>query len=536
VRQTTSSSHDFQPTILGKRGAFPQRHLPAPLPKNREESEQMYDISAKKLMRQGYHIGSKYTEAALTDVIETQNVDKGIPKRILNYKEVILGPADIKDIGGLNFNSSPGLPFSQTDFAKEARALGITGKHPWFPRDANGDIDFEDKYTLAVQAQVNRIIRAAKEGKRIESLAVYKGSLKSELRTLDKVRNKQVRLFAVGPMALMIATKMYYGAWVAHTMATRPHGEIAVGTNAYSEWEKLEEWLESNGSAWLALDFKNYDGSALRAILSMIHRCASAWYDDGPEAALIRSILNEYHTSSIWELDGYIVQMDKSLPSGMYLTAIGNSFQGMMLWRIAYMIAKEEAGLVAECSTFKDFCAFINYGDDMMGTINPKGADGRICTWFNGTIIAEILGRYGYVITDINKNLEVPPFIAKDEVSFLKRTFRRHEGLVVAPLDKETIERIPLWWHESSPLTSDEDLKTRIRGCQIEAWAHGHDYWNYFTDTIRRHLVASNKPLHFLFDERTCHEFWYEQRHNPTKVKTEGKPFGTYDIGDFVFE
>lgn len=471
------------------------------------------------------NIPSVLIDKALADIVKLDaSFESGVARRVLTFEEAVEGVNGEAYLGGLNMASSPGVPLINTKTYKEGIARGLKGKRPFFPTKEDGTVNFSAPEVHEVRSIVDNILSLAKDNIRSEELATYVGSLKSELRPMEKVRTEKTRLFAAGPLALMICSKMYNGAWVAHQMKGRPNIETQVGVNAYGEWHELEQWMDANGDNWLALDFKDYDGSANKAVLSTISTRSSAWYCGSKEDERVRDVLNEYNTSAHWSLDGYHVLMDKTLPSGLFLTAIGNSHQGAMLWRIVYMILKARQGKAEECDTFKDHCALANYGDDVCGTV-----DDDIKDWYNGETIASTLRDYGYTITGADKSLIVPKFIDKHDATFLKRSFRKRDGIPVAPLDKATIERIPMWRHSTSPLDHQEDLRNRIRGSQIEAWAHGPDYFIYFTVTVRDKLRELGFPDYTLSDA-ACRDFWFTQWSKPTVVTGVGKPFGAKDI------
>jgi hypothetical protein len=187
-------------------------------------------------------------------------------RRVLTYEEAVQGAND-DYMTSVNRLTSPGIPYSlQRD--------GKPGKTKWL--GSNENFDFVSKDSLIMQNDVKNLINDCKKG--IIRGVYCSDTLKDEKRDLEKVAVGKTRVFSACPVHFVLAFRQYFLGFSAWCMHNRIDNEIAVGTNQYSlDWNKIALRLQEKGSAVIAGDFSNFDGSLnaqiLWAILEIVNEC-----------------------------------------------------------------------------------------------------------------------------------------------------------------------------------------------------------------------------------------------------------------------
>lgn len=359
----------------------------------------------------------------------------------LSDRETVMGRSGDEFIGSLTRTTSPGYPH----VFKAPRHM--PGKSYWFGNDDDFKMDEEPaKEMLGLTALK---IQRAKQGQR--TMSIYTDTLKDEKRPNEKVDRGDTRLFSAAPLEVVLAVRKYYLGALAYIMHNHVENGIAVGINPHSyKWDRLAHHLQSKGQKIVAGDFSNYDGSLNATILRKCNWIFNEMYDDGPENRLIRDVLFEDVVSSHHICGDKVYQWNKSLPSGVPLTAVLNSIYNLVSMR---MVWRMETGRTM--MEFNKHVWMIAYGDD--NVINIADC---VASEFNQTVMARGYERIGMKYTDESKTGVSDQFRTLDQVSFLKRYFRYSNdlGRYVAPLEVDSITEMFNWYHKTgTPLKSLAD-------------------------------------------------------------------------------
>ena len=346
--------------------------------------------------------------------------------RIYTLDESIFGLEYDMDFGSVNSSTSAGWPSNVSgvrDLKKELFSYEY------------GSVE-QDIVKDAISIKVNEIITKARNNTRM--FHVFTDNLKDELRELHKVKSGSTRLFSGAPFEYLLAFRMYFGAFGLWFMKNRILNGSAIGVNPYSsEWNAIAKRLLRHGPDNLgAGDYEKYDGSqkALVHLLMLYH--INKWYDDGPENAMIRSILWMEVYNSRHIVDGLIYEWIGGLGSGHPFTIIINTIYGHFNIRYCWYIA------IGSLTLFDTNMYAIVQGDDLAYSVSDLFKDR-----FNDIVISERIKEVGMVYTNEAKDGTLVALRSLVNIEFLKRgfVFDESENLWIAPLRLQSILKMVDW-------------------------------------------------------------------------------------------
>jgi hypothetical protein len=236
---------------------------------------------------------------------------------LLTFEEACTTREGLK-LKPINKTTSPGYPYS----------LHTTqGKKAFF--GAGDTFEYTSEECVALRDRVDHVIDMAKNGVRLAHVCT--DFLKDEVRPHAKVDAVQSRVISGSPLDYVVACRVYFGAFMAACFRHNIETGLAPGINPYCDWWRVaNHLLGSNRTKCFDGDFKRFDASQQPYILWAILDFINRWYDDGEENAQVRRVLwmdlvHSRHLTGIGSQLKYIVQWNKSLPSGHPLTTIVNS-------------------------------------------------------------------------------------------------------------------------------------------------------------------------------------------------------------------
>jgi hypothetical protein len=417
--------------------------------------------------------------------------DVNVYKRVLSYEEAVMGAND-DYMTAVNRLTSPGMPYAQ-------QRDGRTGKTKWL--GCNELFDFESKAALEMQKDVKNLIADCQNG--IIRGVYCSDTLKDERRELAKVHKP--RVFSACPVHFVLAFRQYFLGFSAWCMHNKIDNEIGVGTNQYSlDWHKIALRLQTKGSAVIAGDFSNFDGSLNAQILWSIFDIVDSWYDDGEINRSIRLGLWSHvvHSTHIFEDNVYM--WTHSQPSGNPFTVIINSLYNSIVMRMSWQITMKTHGK-AGMDKFNKYVSMISYGDD-----NALNISSEVLEAFNQQTIADALASIAHTYTDEGKTGEIIKSRTISEINFLKRGFKYSSELqrYVAPLEERVIYEMVNWTRNT--IDPDEILMTNVQTAAREMALHGKLKFDNFCKEIRQIEGSFRLPPQIL----TYGEYVYDMRMN----------------------
>jgi hypothetical protein len=190
-----------------------------------------------------------------------------------------------------------------------------------------------------------------------------------------------------------------------------------------------------------------------------------------------------------------------SNPSGHALTVIINSLVNSIYIRVAFL------RIFGNLDAFNRMVRLMTYGDDNVVSVHRD-----IQREFNFTTVRKALAIDGIIITTAQKSIEDIDFVPKEEISFLKRSWRplevNGETIYLAPLEPQSISNM-LILQKRDNLQDEDRCVSVLLASALEAFHHGEAFYN-------KHVADC---------EECVREFKLQEW---LMAKTEGRGFDTF--------
>jgi hypothetical protein len=375
--------------------------------------------------------------------------------RPLTEFEAIMGVSGT-DIGGIDLNTSVGPPFNR-------------------PKKNFIKLDHDTKvceYAPCIADTFRVIDEHLDRNEAVSQVCNY--VLKDEPISAAKVESCKVRVFNVLSFAINIRLKQMLGP-ILIFMRTHPmFFETAIGMNVTCHhWAMLHEWLDVYPN-WMAADNENFDVKMSTreglATTEFLLRLASICNYTPREIQDLRNLLFScQYTTRI--CNGDVFYANYMMCTGFWATILFNTIRNCLQRRYCYLLLKPKGHV----DLFRDGVRQFTLGDDNVATTRWE--------WYNQQTIQVAAREFGAVITDSHKNSVVPKFDRKCDVTFLKRSFRLLDGVMVAPIELKTLVKMVTVRTRSS-LSDIDHFCQLYSNVLAEAWMHGPEVFSYFSEKI----------------------------------------------------
>jgi len=346
---------------------------------------------------------------------------------------------------------------------------------------------------------------------------IFKSCPKSEAIALTKEKK---RLFQVAPTAYQTIVRQYF-LGVAVLLSQCPLlSECSVGINCASpEWEQMIANFEVFPSdQCIAGDYKDYDQrmspDVTRAAWTCVIDIARALGAPEGDLHIMECIVSDM-VSPVLAMEGTLLQLNASNPSGQNLTAHMNCVINSLLLRCVWFLNERARGTVPR--SFRDHVALQVYGDDNLATTDE--------TSFSMITISETLGKFGYVYTDAQKSDSLVAFIPLHNAEYLKRSSVYHPVLQcrVGALVQDSIFKSLHCFDARSKVSKHEHAISVVDGAAFEFFLHGEEVYERRRLELMKvlsdcGLVSRNLEL----DYATRAALWLET-HSPLDLDTAAR-------------
>jgi hypothetical protein len=398
---------------------------------------------------QAYQSEFEYREIPLIDGIVELATKKHRENTISEPRFILTPEEAVNGIEGLKLkkvarDTSAGYPY---------RLSNSAGKKEFFGTGEEYDLDNDAWKEL--RTRVLHVVEEAKENVRLSHL--FTDFLKDELRPHHKVDSLATRVISGAPLDYVIAVRMYFGCFLASMFKSYVESGMAPGINHYTEWHLLARKLEQKGERVFGGDFSRFDSSEQPYIHYKILDYINSWYRKGDhwseEDDRVRSILwldlvHSRHLSGFSHTLQYVVQWNKSLPSGHPLTTPVNSLYSLITLTACYVQA------TGDLTNMWEKVYICTFGDDNVSSVSET-----VSEVFNQVTVSRMMDTtFGLTYTSDKKGAELVPYEPIEDVTFLKRSFKRDlswKGGWVAPLAKDSFLYIPYWFRNSRDPVGD---------------------------------------------------------------------------------
>lgn len=393
-----------------------------------------------------------------------------VEKKILTFEEAIVGiPGTSFDC--MNRSTSPGYP------AVVDNPKGYKGKTIYF---GNGDeFDLTGDYCNELREFTEKCISDARQGIRNEH--IFLDCLKDEPREIEKVDAVKTRLISASPIGLLVLNRQYFGSYMTWFQENRINNSSAIGVNVFSdEWQvianKMHHFSPRGTKRVGAGDFSSFDGTEKPAVHNRSLDIINEWYNDGPENALIRSVLwlevtNSYHVEKNELYEWYT-----SLPSGHPLTPIVNTMYNGIAFRFCWNDIFEGEPVARK---FDENCYMLALGDDNIFSVGEVYSER-----FNEKAVGNSMSKLGLIYTSEVKGDLSDKLRDLTEIEFLKRKWS-YNSIVrryVAPLRFDGILETLNWTKRGK--NCDLITESNVDGFMREASLHGEEVFSKYSKLV----------------------------------------------------
>jgi hypothetical protein len=384
--------------------------------------------------------------------------------RVWTLDEALNG---VGNVNRININSSAGWPWVLPRFKGTMK-----GKHAYVEI-------VDEKITLrpVMQARVEERIAMAQRGIRVPS--VWTANLKVELRPVERVRAGKTRGFVGCPIDYTIVFRKYFGAWIDFMHGHYIDNMCGVGMNCESaDWTLLANKIKENSVKFFAFDYSDWDGSLLSEVLWEAKNLLEHFY--GKEWCVVHEVLYDEIVNTVMIMNREIVMKRNSMPSGVPCTAEINCLINLLLIVGYYVKSRPVRPTLRDMLQEMYVCV---YGDDNVGGVSEYAA-----SFMSPQGYEEFIRGFGMTVTNASKDGTVS-WERFEDLSFLKRHFRK-DGMTYVPLiDLRTVSGMVTWLTDRDDRALENNLNTALR----YIFFFGSEMFEIFRDELleacRKHNV-----------------------------------------------
>lgn len=402
------------------------------------------------------------------------DVTRHFSGRKLSFEEAVLGVPEL-GLKSIPRSTSMGYPFCTVyKSKKEVFGDGV-------------DFDLTTEEAIDLRDRVLKLEALVKEGKR--PFFICRGFLKDEIRNAGKPS----RYIAGVDLQYYILCRMYFGAYVAAMMKTYRDSGICVSMNPYRDFSWLHTHMTRHGRKVWDGDFKEFDKNQHPGMQWGCQGYINSWYalrggetDNDARNVLFLDLVQSRHLIAASGTATHIVQWQKSLPSGHFLTSTINSMISMSCIVSGYLATVGQMD-------FWEHAVAASMGDD-----NLAGASDEVIDRFNQVTLAQHLkDAYNMEYTPGRKDTKLTPYCDISEVVFLQRKFAVKNNKVVCPIRPESFLTSMYYINKGDSLYTTKTIEACLENALSELSMHTEDFWNKVAPIIGEELKRIGRsPMH----------------------------------------
>jgi len=406
------------------------------------------------------------------------------PKRVVEKKSreiAIRGEEGNKYIQAINRASSAGYPLAQE--TKKQGKIEYLGEGEEFIYDHPRLTQIID--TILLDIQNNR-----------RPEIYFSVTMKDELKKIEK---RLARIFAAGPLQYTILFREYYIDYFAATMERRVFNTSLIGINMLSsDVDVLVKYLldvaHPSEKAFLAGDFKNFDGTLMTGLLWEVYEVIELFYNRSDEEKKITEALWLEITDSRQIFGNAVAHISSGQPSGNPATTFINTMYNTSLLYLVISKILREIGTPEALEVFADLTKHfrvVTYGDD-----NLMSFSHTLRQLIHPPLITKMMKTFGHTYTNDAKDDQELEYKTLSEVSILKRTFS-YDSVHgwIAPLELVSIleclnwDKVPPGKFELKRAQTVVNMRVAIRELSLHTQSTFEKYRQLILTSAKRHKL-----------------------------------------------
>nr|AIB00274.1 polyprotein [Lettuce mosaic virus] len=279
---------------------------------------------------------------------------------------------------------------------------------------------------------------------------VWNGSLKSELRPMEKVMANKTRVFTAAPLDTLLAGKVCVDDFNNYFYSKNIEAPWTVGmTKFYGGWNELLTKLP-DGWVYCDADGSQFDSSLSPFLINSVLRIRLKFMEDWDLGEqMLKNLYTEIVYTAILTPDSTIVKKFKGNNSGQPSTVVDNTL--MVVLAMTYTLHK---------LGFKDeeqdsMCKYFVNGDDLIIAIKPEHES--------------LLDQFQHCFKSLGLNYDFNSRTRKkEELWFMSHCGIKKDGIFIPKLEPERIVSILEWDRSDQPVHRLE----AICAAMIESWGY----------------------------------------------------------------
>lgn len=432
----------------------------------------------KDMSRQVSGIDIDFLNLAVKDLVEKFKECEDFKKlRILPLDECLNG--DGFGIKSMPKNTSAGFPDGGKKYVHLDEAP--TDKHP-----------HGVKLNPEMQAKFDDMLKKACSG--VRNGIVYKTCAKDEPRSAQKVADRRIRIFTLGPMNFYLLCKKFYGSFMSAYIANFLTTETVGGVNCFSkDWGRIFKRLMKHPYV-VNGDYKKFDKKIstlmiMAAATVVVELFKWSFLEQGEE--LSQEAINAL-TSIASDIASPLILMNRdllrpagSLSSGVLMTFIFNDIINSLYMRLAFYTLRTAVSPIDDESLrklFRDNVELFTAGDD-----NTYSLSEEVRPFFNFSTIQKYFRSIGMAYTPADKSDNVYGTVDVEKATICKRSWRYDKEFQIwtCPIEKQSILKMLTIGLRSSAITETEHEQQCFRAAQCEFAQYGREEFRLRTETLR---------------------------------------------------
>jgi hypothetical protein len=315
---------------------------------------------------------------------------------------------------------------------------------------------------------------------------IYGASLKDEVRSRNKIETGKTRVFYASPLDYLVVQRMYMYPFYATFSDNRDITCTLIGANMHMDSDEIFKDTVDFADKYLLWDYVQYDINTLQDVKSMWHTIVYEFAKQCGYTPFALRVLVSIMTDANFPL----VLMNNDLymacglqPSGAFGTTDDNSGHNLVMQVYAFNAMKPDLSL-----NFFDHVRPRTNGDDNMGSVKDS-----VAHWFNAVTYAHFCKEvFKMTVSSADKKSELQPYVTKDKLEILKRTFCFSPtlGRVVAPLSKESLAKMVAFYIPSKAVSLEKQMCDTAVSFLTE--------WFFWCSTEEEYNQARNETIHQL--------------------------------------
>jgi hypothetical protein len=372
----------------------------------------------------------------------------------------------------VNVNGIPGSDWARRINMDTSSGFPLYAKKKNIMPELPPDLDGYKRYGIDHNTASLMDFIESQYDKNLLACPPFNSSLKSEVRSNEKLKAGKIRMFQGISLAYALIQRRYSMCIVKSVYDNRQAFEMAIGMNPHSDhWRQICPRMNM-----FAGDYKGFDSLFSIGFVRDVFNKISTFCIDKKHAQRIQAIGAEAACPYII-VNNDLIRVYGINASGQVVTTILNGMQNSIFIRCAFFMAG--------FSDFDEHVNIVTYGDDVIIYTDLQE--------FTFSVVQHHLRLIGITFTPADKSESTFDFQPLNTMTFLKRYFRWEYNTCMAPLEISSILKSLAFTQTNIP--EGTHLKQVMYVALLELSVHPNHVFEYYSQLLFRLALRYNISL-----------------------------------------